>query len=180
MKILNKNNVKNEIDYIVNYLKTYKNKWSRENFVIINNNTIEDNAIIEICKNNNLQLNFIKTFEELDNNSILLNTDNYLMHNTKINYLKTNYTINIFIDYSEEDLKEILEYYKIDFSNFATANYGLDPELLAIYVDYMNGNYKLDSIAPENRKKLIKFLQEKNKNTNISLINSIHSKEIIE
>ena len=176
--MINEKTVQSEIEYIIAFIKRYKRKWERNTFVLENKNTVEDNAIIEIFKHNT-DLGELKTVENLtkiNKNEIILNTDNYLLAAVHKNQPKTTYTLNIFVDYSEEDIKEILKFYKVDFSSFAKTNYDLEDAIVELYKKYISNELELAKVNLNLRKKFINFLKETNKKTNISIMNSYSAK----
>lgn len=178
---INQKTVKKEIDYIIDIIKKYQNKWNKEKTVIINKNTIEDNTLIEIFKHNEDlgEINFIENLKELENNMLLINTDTFMKAATRINHLKTNFTINVFADYSQADLKQILKYYDINNKEYEPTQYNISDELLEAYEKYLYGDFDLTHISPELRKELTNFLQEKNQKTNITIVNSYTADKIL-
>ena len=171
--MINQKTVQYEIEYITSFLKRFKRKWERDTFILVNKNTIEDNAIIEIFKHNS-DLGELKTVDTVVNNvdSIISNTDNYLLTAVHSNQLKTNYTLNVFADYSEDDLKEILKYYDVDFSNFEKTNYEIEEAVIELYKKYIANELEIAKVKFDLRKKFLNFLKERNKKTNISIMNS--------
>lgn len=171
--------VAHEIQHIVDFVNRYMKLWNKENLFIINNNTPEDKAFIEIYNHNKDKLgNLIIIEDNKDNNikeyenTIIIDTDTYLLRQTKLDYIKNNYTLNVFIDYSPEYIKEILSFYKIDLSTLEPTNYGLSEKLLNAFREYLNNTLDVFKMDNKLRLDLIRFLKKRNLKTNKNIINS--------
>ena len=169
-----------EVDYIADFIARYMLLWKRDTLSIIDKNTAEDRAFIEIYnhhKDKLGKLKFIKDIKELDNNSILIDTDTTLLRETKLGYIKYNYTLNIFIDYSPEYIEEILKFYKFDTSKLSPTNYGMSEEVLKAFRKYLSNDLDIFAIDNEIRQQLIAFLRQRNQKTNKSIMNSYNLKQ---
>lgn len=169
-----------EVDYIADFIARYMLLWKRDTLSIINKNTAEDKAFIEIYNHHKEklgELKFIKNINELDNNSILIDTDTILLRETKLNYIKFNYTLNIFIDYSPEYVREILKFYKVDISKLSSTDYGMNEEVLNAFRKYLSNELDIFSIDSDIRKQLIDFLKQRSQKTNKSIMNSYNLKQ---
>lgn len=169
-----------EVDYIADFISRYMTLWNRNTLSIVNKNTAEDKAFIEIYNHHKEklgELKFIKDIKELDDNSILIDTDTLLLRETKLNYIKFNYTLNIFIDYSPEYVREILKFYKIDISELSLTDYGMNEDVLSAFRKYLSNELDIFSIDSNIRRQLIDFLKQRNQKTNKSIMNSYNLKQ---
>ena len=170
--------VEEEIKYILSLIKKYCINWNRNILALVNKETLEDEVFLQIYEHNK---NYFKDIAELvlldtiddfyDQTMILINTDNIVLKETKFNELKTNYTLNIFSDYTAIYLQEILKYYKIE-KTLKPTNYNMDNDLVEIYEKYLDGTLDFFQMSSDLRKKLIAFLKKKNERTNINFVNS--------
>lgn len=164
---LEKMPIKEEIDYLIQTINNICFRWNNRNkLTIINKNTIEDLAFIEIYNHNkdkfHNELVFIKDLTELTNEMILINTDTYLLSQTKLHPIKINYTINIFIDYTQEYLYKICLIYGAKFSQCAQTDYGMREDMLEAFKQYLTGTLDITKLDFEVRKELMTFLRERN------------------
>ena len=170
--------IEEEIKYILSLIKKYCINWNRNILALVNKETLEDEVFLQIYEHNK---NYFKDIAELvlldtiddfyDQTMILINTDNIVLKETKFNELKTNYTLNIFSDYTAIYLQEILKYYKIE-KTLKPTNYNMDNDLVEIYEKYLDGTLDFFQMSSDLRKKLIAFLKKKNERTNINFVNS--------
>lgn len=164
---LEKMPIKEEIDYLIQTINNICFRWNNRNkLTIINKNTIEDLAFIEIYNHNKdkfyNELVFIKDLTELTNEMILINTDTYLLSQTKLHPIRINYTINIFIDYTQEYLYKIYLIYGAKFSQCTPTNYGMREDVLEAFKQYLTGTLDITKLDFEVRKELMAFLRERN------------------
>lgn len=169
-----------EVDYIADFIAKYMLLWKRDTLSIIDKNTVEDKAFIEIYnhhKDKLGKLKLINDIKELDNNSILIDTDTTLLRETKLEYIKYNYTLNVFMDYSPEYIKAILNFYEIDTSKLLPTDYGMSEEVLNAFRKYLSNDLDIFSIDNNIRQQLIAFLRQRNQKTNKSIMNSYNLKK---
>lgn len=131
-------NIDAEIKHIVESLNLIIKKIGCNNLLLNNKNTLEDIAFLEIYKNNEQLINadllyvgernnvfgekisyvgmdvdmLLKIFNDILNNKIvaIVNTDTLFLE--KANENKINFNIEVFKDYSEDFLKEVVKKYK--------------------------------------------------------------------
>lgn len=167
-KQLEKMPIKEEIDYLIQVINNICFRWEKRKskLAIINKNTIEDLTFIEIYNHNKdkfrNELIIIKNLTELTDEMILINTDTYLLSQTKIHPIRINYTINIFIDYTQEYLYKICLIYGAKFSQCVPTDYGMRDEVLEALKQYLTGTLDITKLDLEVRKEFIAFLKERN------------------
>ena len=174
--------MKEDIDYILlNLIKYYR--MSSLNYITISfNNTIADRLLVEIIKNN--RKDFDKVILECDKNkynNLFKEEDNIiLMEENKeltyrvsaknklyclsfLTYKYDNNNLYTLYNYNEEQMKEMLSFYKINANELSNEEYGLSEEDLANLKEYL---YNYTNFVEDNNidsKKTLKYLNQRNK-----------------
>ena len=174
--------MKEDIDYILlNLIKYYR--MSGSNSITISfNNTIADRLLVEIIKNN--RKDFDKVILECDKNkynNLFKEEDNIiLMEENKeltyrvsaknklyclsfLTYKYDNNNLYPLYNYNEEQMKEMLSFYKINANELNNEGYGLPEEDLANLKEYL---YNYTNFVENNNidsKKTLKYINQRNK-----------------
>lgn len=172
--------IANEINYISDFVARYMRLWNKHSLAIINKNTIEDKVFIEIYnkfKDKLGLLYLISSEKDLTDDMILIDTDTGLLRETRLNYVKLNYTLNVFIDYTPEYIREVAKYFKVKEDQLSPTDYGMSEEVLKVFRQYLSNELDIFTVAPEARRQLIDFLKLRRQNTNKSIMNSYNLKK---
>ena len=174
--------MKEDIDYILLNLIKYYRMSSLNSITISFNNTIADRLLVEIIKNN--RKDFDKVILECDKNkynNLFKEEDNIiLMEENKeltyrvsaknklyclsfLTYKYDNNNLYTLYNYNEEQMKEMLSFYKINANELSNEEYGLSEEDLANLKEYL---YNYTNFVEDNNidsKKTLKYLNQRNK-----------------
>lgn len=174
--------MKEDIDYILLNLIKYYRMSGLNSITISFNNTIADRLLAEIIKNN--RKDFDKVILECDKNkynNLFKEEDNIiLMEENKeltyrvsaknklyclsfLTYKYDNNNLYPLYNYNEEQMKEMLSFYKINANELSNEEYGLSEEDLANLKEYL---YNYTNFVENNNidsKKTLKYLSQRNK-----------------
>ena len=174
--------MKEDIDYILLNLIKYYRMSSLNSITISFNNTIADRLLVEIIKNN--RKDFDKVILECDKNkynNLFKEEDNIiLMEENKeltyrvsaknklyclsfLTYKYDNNNLYPLYNYNEEQMKEMLSFYKINVNELNNEEYGLSEEDLANLKEYL---YNYTNFVENNNidsKKTLKYINQRNK-----------------
>ena len=174
--------MKEDIDYILLNLIKYYQMSGLNSITISFNNTIADRLLVEIIKNN--RKDFDKVILECDKNkynNLFKEEDNIiLMEENKeltyrvsaknklyclsfLTYKYDNNNLYPLYNYNEEQMKEMLSFYKINANELNNEEYGLPEEDLANLKEYL---YNYTNFVENNNidsKKTLKYLNQRNK-----------------
>lgn len=174
--------MKEDIDYILLNLIKYYRMSGLNSITISFNNTIADRLLVEIIKNN--RKDFDKVILECDKNkynNLFKEEDNIiLMEENKeltyrvsaknklyclsfLTYKYDNNNLYPLYNYNEEQMKEMLSFYKINANELSNEEYGLSEEDLANLKEYL---YNYTNFVENNNidsKKTLKYLSQRNK-----------------
>lgn len=174
--------MKEDIDYILLNLIKYYRMSGLNSITISFNNTIADRLLVEIIKNN--RKDFDKVILECDKNkynNLFKEEDNIiLMEENKeltyrvsaknklyclsfLTYKYDNNNLYPLYNYNEEQMKEMLSFYKINANELSNEEYGLSEENLANLKEYL---YNYTNFVENNNidsKKTLKYINQRNK-----------------
>ena len=174
--------MKEDIDYILLNLIKYYQMSGLNSITISFNNTITDRLLVEIIKNN--RKDFDKVILECDKNkynNLFKEEDNIiLMEENKeltyrvsaknklyclsfLTYKYDNNNLYPLYNYNEEQMKEMLSFYKINVNELNNEEYGLSEEDLANLKEYL---YNYTNFVEDNNidsKKTLKYINQRNK-----------------
>lgn len=174
--------MKEDIDYILLNLIKYYRMSGLNSITISFNNTIADRLLVEIIKNN--RKDFDKVILECDKNkynNLFKEEDNIiLMEENKeltyrvsaknklyclsfLTYKYDNNNLYPLYNYNEEQMKEMLSFYKINANELNNEEYGLSEEDLANLKEYL---YNYTNFVEDNNidsKKTLKYINQRNK-----------------
>ena len=174
--------MKEDIDYILLNLIKYYQMSGLNSITISFNNTIADRLLVEIIKNN--RKDFDKVILECDKNkynNLFKEEDNIiLMEENKeltyrvsaknklyclsfLTYKYDNNNLYPLYNYNEEQMKEMLSFYKINVNELNNEEYGLSEEDLANLKEYL---YNYTNFVEDNNidsKKTLKYINQRNK-----------------
>ena len=174
--------MKEDIDYILLNLIKYYRMSGLNSITISFNNTIADRLLVEIIKNN--RKDFDKVILECDKNkynNLFKEEDNIiLMEENKeltyrvsaknklyclsfLTYKYDNNNLYPLYNYNEEQMKEMLSFYKINANELSNEEYGLSEEDLANLKEYL---YNYTNFVEDNNidsKKTLKYINQRNK-----------------
>lgn len=174
--------MKEDIDYILLNLIKYYRMSGLNSITISFNNTIADRLLVEIIKNN--RKDFDKVILECDKNkynNLFKEEDNIiLMEENKeltyrvsaknklyclsfLTYKYDNNNLYPLYNYNEEQMKEMLSFYKINANELSNEEYGLSEEDLANLKEYL---YNYTNFVENNNidsKKTLKYINQRNK-----------------
>ena len=174
--------MKEDIDYILLNLIKYYRMSGLNSITISFNNTIADRLLVEIIKNN--RKDFDKVILECDKNkynNLFKEEDNIiLMKENKeltyrisaknklyclsfLTYKYDNNNLYPLYNYNEEQMKEMLSFYKINANELSNEEYGLSEEDLANLKEYL---YNYTNFVEDNNidsKKTLKYINQRNK-----------------
>lgn len=174
--------MKEDIDYILLNLIKYYQMSGLNSITISFNNTIADRLLVEIIKNN--RKDFDKVILECDKNkynNLFKEEDNIILmkENKELTYRVSAknklYCLSFLIykydnnnlyplyNYNEEQMKEMLSFYKINANELSNEEYGLSEEDLANLKEYL---YNYTNFVEDNNidsKKTLKYLNQRNK-----------------
>lgn len=174
--------MKEDIDYILLNLIKYYRMSGLNSITISFNNTIADRLLVEIIKNN--RKDFDKVILECDKNKynnlfkeednmILIKENKELTYRVSaknklyclsfLTYKYDNNNLYPLYNYNEEQMKEMLSFYKINANELSNEEYGLPEEDLANLKEYL---YNYTNFVENNNidsKKTLKYLNQRNK-----------------
>lgn len=174
--------MKEDIDYILLNLIKYYRMSGLNSITISFNNTIADRLLVEIIKNN--RKDFDKVILECDKNKynnlfkeedniILMKENKELTYRVSaknklyclsfLTYKYDNNNLYPLYNYNEEQIKEMLSFYKINANELSDEEYGLSEEDLANLKEYL---YNYTNFVENNNidsKKTLKYLNQRNK-----------------
>lgn len=174
--------MKEDIDYILLNLIKYYQMSGLNSITISFNNTIADRLLVEIIKNN--RKDFDKVILECDKNkynNLFKEEDNIILmkENKELTYRVSAknklYCLSFLIykydnnnlyplyNYNEEQMKEMLSFYKINANELNNEEYGLSEEDLANLKEYL---YNYTNFVEDNNidsKKTLKYINQRNK-----------------
>lgn len=174
--------MKEDIDYILLNLIKYYQMSGLNSITISFNNTIADRLLVEIIKNN--RKDFDKVILECDKNkynNLFKEEDNIILmkENKELTYRISAknklYCLSFLIykydnnnlyplyNYNEEQMKEMLSFYKINANELSNEEYGLSEEDLANLKEYL---YNYTNFVEDNNidsKKTLKYINQRNK-----------------
>lgn len=174
--------MKEDIDYILLNLIKYYQMSGLNSITISFNNTIADRLLVEIIKNN--RKDFDKVILECDKNkysNLFKEEDNIILmeENKELTYRISAknklYCLSFLIyrydnnnlyplyNYNEEQMKEMLSFYKINANELSNEEYGLPEEDLTNLKEYL---YNYTNFVEDNNidsKKTLKYLNQRNK-----------------
>ena len=174
--------MKEDIDYILLNLIKYYQMSGLNSITISFNNTIADRLLVEIIKNN--RKDFDKVILECDKNkysNLFKEEDNIILmkENKELTYRISAknklYCLSFLIykydnnnlyplyNYNEEQMKEMLSFYKINANELNNEEYGLSEEDLANLKEYL---YNYTNFVEDNNidsKKTLKYINQRNK-----------------
>lgn len=174
--------MKEDIDYILLNLIKYYRMSGLNSITISFNNTIADRLLVEIIKNN--RKDFDKVILECDKNkynNLFKEEDNIiLMEENKeltyrvsaknklyclsfLTYKYDNNNLYPLYNYNEEQMKEMLSFYKINANELNNEEYGLSKEDLTNLKEYL---YNYTNFIEDNNidsKKTLKYINQRNK-----------------
>ena len=174
--------MKEDIDYILLNLIKYYQMSGLNSITISFNNTIADRLLVEIIKNN--RKDFDKVILECDKNkynNLFKEEDNIILmeENKELTYRISAknklYCLSFLIykydnnnlyplyNYNEEQMKEMLSFYKINVNELSNEEYGLSEEDLTNLKEYL---YNYTNFVENNNidsKKTLKYINQRNK-----------------